>query len=670
MQTSAIAQGGMNHPANSSVPALKDGQLVYAKVNKIYSNQTADITIGNMRLTAQLDAPIAVGRKYWFQVQQTGDMTALKVMQSEGSPQSIKDMASQLLQHLSLPATKENAALAQFVVRNQIPVAKEQFMVALQLTNEADRPAEAMQVLKTLHTMSLPVTESIFKAVLSIDHNQPLQQTLQSALQALETPQNDSEATLKALLSHMLESPEEKVAEQGLQKLVSTWLASKGELSDRLFRILQNIGFFPENLPQEEVVYNSLQLMGKQSAFIRNPAVQEAITLLAQMKPNQSNTQGEAIEQLKPLISRSLMESQPGSAEQKLWKAVQQEWASSDLTADRGTRVRLAGNKARSQMASAASHSDMSSKKGREAGNLLKAVYSTAKFLLQYIQSAATGIASTKQSLQLLSEGGGMDKDYLFPKQQIIQILSQSLEHEEKTVYNQWDRQLVKKVLYQEQQQLNQPAGTMLAKELKQTIKLLGLDFEHYLAHTAKGEALKEQNLFTLKPLLMKVLAETQNPAVKEHAELLVQKITAQQLLSYQTGPLLHHFVQIPLSFQGYSTELSMQWSGRQKDNGEIDASFCRVLFYLQLEHVDEIVVDMTVQNKVIKIDIKNEQAGLLKDLSTPFMERIKTNLEAVGYQLSGLSFEKPLSKAAEKPLANHLFYGKKSSYNGVDIKI
>ena len=28
-----------------------------------------------------------------------------------------------------------------------------------------------------------------------------------------------------------------------------------------------------------------------------------------------------------------------------------------------------------------------------------------------------------------------------------------------------------------------------------------------------------------------------------------------------------------------------MQWSGRKKENGQIDPSFCRVLFYLELEN-------------------------------------------------------------------------------------
>jgi len=114
-----------------------------------------------------------------------------------------------------------------------------------------------------------------------------------------------------------------------------------------------------------------------------------------------------------------------------------------------------------------------------------------------------------------------------------------------------------------------------------------------------------------------------------------------------------------------------MQWSGRKKKNGSIDPTYCRVLFYLQLENIRETVIDVVVQNSIMKVTILNEQASVLKIVSQSFLAQMKKKLSEAGYQISSISFEKPTSlrssilNAQEK---NGIY--ETISYNGVDIKI
>ncbi|MFS0782323.1 hypothetical protein [Bacillus sp. 1P06AnD] len=668
MQTMNIGQSLPPQTGPEQTPALRDGQMVYAKINKIYSNQTAEISIGANKYTAMLDAPIAVGERYWFQVQQTGDTTALKVLPGNGGSQSIKDMAIQLLQHLSIHSSKESMLLAQFFVKNQMPVTKEEFSQALQFLSMPEKSNQVLNVLKTMHSLNLPMNESIFKALFSLEEKMPMHTSIQTLMHALEMPENEAEQNLKGVLSYMMESPADKVAERGLKKLYSTWLASKGELKDHLFRILQNIGMFPKNSRQEDVIMDALIDMAKSGRIVKNPSIQEAALLLGQLNKNEGiqEKQIELVSQLRNKINERIVHTPQSSDEYKLWKSLKQLWEQTNMNSHTGhTVVRSSGEQTRQSTSSRITAA------GNQPMQASMNIVPSAKQLLLYIQSTVNEISSSKENLQILSKSAGAENGYRLPKQQIINLLSKSEVSPMEDVYNHWDRQLITKVLYAERQQLQQPSSALIGNEIKQAIRLLGLGFEHYLAHTEKGSAIKEQELMTLKPLLMKVLAETQNPAVKEHAEQLLNKITGQQILSNQTGPLQHFFMQIPFSFGHFRSDVSMQWSGRESSNGEIDPSFCRVLFYLDLEHLNETVIDMVVQNRVMKIEIKNEHANVLKKISSPYMKICKEKLEEIGYKVSGVSFEEP---ANDFSIQDQVDLGKllegQPSYNGVDIRI
>lgn len=50
--------------------SLKNGQILFGKVNKVFLNQTAEVQFGHQKMVATLDIPLRTGVKYWFQVQQ------------------------------------------------------------------------------------------------------------------------------------------------------------------------------------------------------------------------------------------------------------------------------------------------------------------------------------------------------------------------------------------------------------------------------------------------------------------------------------------------------------------------------------------------------------------------------------------------------------------------
>lgn len=209
------------------------------------------------------------------------------------------------------------------------------------------------------------------------------------------------------------------------------------------------------------------------------------------------------------------------------------------------------------------------------------------------------------------------------------------------------------------------------ASTMKRFIKTLGLSYERHLFVEPLDRYLTEglKNADELKPQLLRLLDEAHSPAVRETAEKLVSKITGFQLLSQETGPVQQLVVQMPVLLGEKMSEITMQWSGKKTPDGKIDANYCRVLFYLQLEHLNETVIDVQIQNRIMSIQVINEQSSL-KKLSLPFLPALKSELSEMGYHLSALNFKQPGESSLEgerKKLAG--VYTKKE-YTGVDIKI
>nr|WP_259545798.1 hypothetical protein [Heyndrickxia oleronia] len=202
--------------------------------------------------------------------------------------------------------------------------------------------------------------------------------------------------------------------------------------------------------------------------------------------------------------------------------------------------------------------------------------------------------------------------------------------------------------------------------ELFKTVnKKLGINYE---ADMLKGNAELNQTDNILKPLLVKYLQETNHPLEsKELAEQLVNKMNGQLLLSNPNNPITNIVYQLPIQLFGYQTEVTMQWSGKSKEDGKIDANYCKILFYLELEHLKETIVDMKVQNRVITIKIINE-GEYLPELSQKLIPPLKQALMEINYTLSAIQFDQPNKGNGGTERSN--IQKVHSQYSGVDIRI
>ncbi|MCP3739076.1 hypothetical protein [Rossellomorea sp. BNER] len=209
-------------------------------------------------------------------------------------------------------------------------------------------------------------------------------------------------------------------------------------------------------------------------------------------------------------------------------------------------------------------------------------------------------------------------------------------------------------------------SGLNIKDAIKEILGKLGLNLE---ARLHGNEPFSNNNLETVKPLLLEVLASSRVAAeVKEMAEKLLLRMNGQLLLSHDNGPLLQIIQSFPFYWLGHQTDIHIQWVGQKNENDELNAEHCRILFYIKLEYINEVIVDMQVQNRIVLLNIINEHPKL-KDLSSEFIPLLKKGLEKLNYQLSAVQFKMPVMN--DSLIESYYTYTQDNDIKtGVDLKI
>ncbi|WP_062197838.1 hypothetical protein [Massilibacterium senegalense] len=206
-----------------------------------------------------------------------------------------------------------------------------------------------------------------------------------------------------------------------------------------------------------------------------------------------------------------------------------------------------------------------------------------------------------------------------------------------------------------------------LAKTLKSIVPFLGLQYEKdMVTFMANREWMpKEQLLAQTKAILLEMRNQWKESSEGfQQVNELLNRHTALQLVNVQNQPLFQLLFHFPISFTKHIEEAIVQFEGKKNKNNEINPDFCRIVFYLQLEHVKETIVDVQIQNKIVSIHLYNEHS--LEKQVRILTPMLKMALEDLDYQLSFVkSIEK--NEPEQKPLLETI---SDATYQEVDIRI
>ncbi len=578
-----------SQPVQQSTPnrmlPMKEGQVIHGSIVKIFPNDTAELQIGAQKVIAKLETPLQAGNAHFFQVTKSEPNLQLKVVsepliQSNSSSQT----TVQLIKAMNLPNTKEMQVAVQFFLKEQIPMAKEQLVQAVQLLKQLPTNVTMKSALESIQKMTelkIPLTPKLFETVISGKSKEGLHSLLQSFKAALlqdTTISTSSKNSLLQILQKLSQPFEEPVAGVVLGKQIETLQNTQVSISTRLpiLQALKQAGILPIQATLSQPILPTAK------ATLQNTAG-ELMGKFGQATPNEKEI---IMEQVK-------------------------NWVNSQVTLN---------STQKEQILSVLKNSDPNGQITPINNALIKA-FSEQSQHAAFLKDE-NGITPKEHLLSLLGKGGGSES-FSQNLQQILKISKSSI-----------NPIISQQMIQSEETVLQQLDGKAFEHAMKEVLKTLGFSYEARLG--TNSEEIR-QIASTLKPQLVELIQhQTVSANVKEQAELVLGRMNGLQLLSNENGPQHQLLMQVPLEFLGKKMDATLEWKGRMLENGKIDPEFARIMFYLQLEALEETVIDMQVQNRIVTINLYNHDTHL-QTQAEMLKESLKKGLQAVGYQLSGV---------------------------------
>lgn len=222
---------------------------------------------------------------------------------------------------------------------------------------------------------------------------------------------------------------------------------------------------------------------------------------------------------------------------------------------------------------------------------------------------------------------------------------------------------------------LDRSSEGTLGKKLNLLFQQIGYQYDRSVLQLLQQRTGNTMEKFQqLKGLLLQVQQQQLSSVLQEKVSFIVNRITAQQLLSTSQDGLIANFsVIIPVRLFEKETDLTIQWQGKKERDGKLNPDHCRILFYIQLETLKETIVDVQIQNRIVSLHVINDRTKPLQLISI-FQPFLKEALEKHNYQLTSIKWTQPKNSEQRPTSPNSdplTSYNKtQRGYQGVDIRI
>lgn len=624
MQTQQTQQTQLNQPLT-----LREGQVFHGTIKQLYPDQMAEVQVGNHKLIAKLEVPLKAGDAHFFQVSNTNGQTELKVVTGPMTQSMTPtQQMNQLLESMNLPKTSEMQQVLSHFMKEQIPISKEQLIQAEQwlknLPAGVSKP-DALLAMQRMVDFKMPFTNDVFQALVQGSKTDGMSTSIDNLAQLLANQIGGNETLKSNILQQIQTLAKPFDAEIGgvlLARASNTLVDSSSTMANKLqaLNLLKESGIVPQsaNLQNWQSQAQTTTQAPSQQATQAGQLVQQIL----QAKPENST---QLIEQVKTFIqNENLLTS---TQKEQLQQLVQR---FTQLPQTKQT-LEVFGKQIQDQLIKAFSENT--------AGRL-------------FTQNE-NGLSTKDQLLSLLKpESLSQNNEMLL--RNIVKVATDSPQPAIQSAVTQAEAQVQSAV-----------DSKAMEQAMKTVLKGLGISYEASLSSKASDlQSVAQQ----LKPQLLALIQDAQTPPVmRDAAETVMARMNGMQLLSTENGHQHQLVMQVPLEFFGKKMDATLQWSGRMKEDGKIDANYARVLFYLQMESIQETVIDMQVQNRIITINVFNDNTQL-DAIANPLKLALKEGLAEKDYYLSGI-FIKPF----EQTLSEKVTQKSKDvddQQGGVDIRV
>ncbi|MFS3913327.1 glycosyltransferase [Bacillus australimaris] len=180
------------------------------------------------------------------------------------------------------------------------------------------------------------------------------------------------------------------------------------------------------------------------------------------------------------------------------------------------------------------------------------------------------------------------------------------------------------------------------------------------------SQDVKSQELHQLKLVLNEVRQADLPEPVKKEVEQLFHRLNGQLFVQQENQTVSQMMVSYPLFSKHSVQDLTFILKGHKNKDGSIDISQCRLMFYLNMENLEETLIDCTIQQKVMSITV--ETAHELQGTINPMIPAVRENLNALGYSLTGITAKKRQEPVDPSHFLDEHFH--KISEKGLDLRV
>ena len=671
IQSNSSTQVAANQPL-----MLRQDQVFHGTIKQLYPNQMAEVQVGNQKLMAKLEVPLKLGDAHFFQVTSTNPQTELKVVTGPMSQtMPIAQQLAQLMETMNLPKSNEMQQVLAHLMKAQLPLSKEQLIVAESWLKNLPAGVEknnALQAVQRMVELKMPFTTTVFQALTQGAKTDGMSANLTNLAQLLANQPGGNDALKSNLLQQIGQLAKPLNNETGgilLARATQTLMDNTAPVASRLqaLALLKEAGIVPQNanlqnwrianqqttqgqvnqgqatqqagqtttpLPQQvgQTTIPLPQQAGQTTTPLPQQAGQTTIPLPQQAGQMLQQLTQTTPEQIKPMLEQvKAWVANESLLSQTQKQQIQQLITRFEQIPPSKQAIEALTNQMQQQLMKAYSEN------------------ATSRLFTQNDQ----GISAKDQLLSLIKPDSNLPlTDQLL--RNLVKVTSDSPQPQIQSTLTQAEAQV-------------QAATDSRAMEqaIKTVLKGLGVSYEATLANKSGDiQAVAQQ----IKPQLLMLIQDVQTPpALKDAAEMVMARLNGMQLSSGENGHQHQLVMQVPLEFFGKKIDATLQWNGRMKDDGKIDANFARVMFYLNMETLQETVIDMQVQNRVVTINVYNDIPNL-DSLATSLKGALKTGLLDKEYTLSGV-FIKPFGEREGKPVTK-MSNQQEEQQGGVDLRV
>ncbi|SDN27457.1 hypothetical protein [Alkalicoccus daliensis] len=567
-------------PSSTASIQLKPGQIFHGKITQLYTGSLAKLQVGQMQLTAQLEAQLEKGEKYWFRVAPGEGIPRLKVIENVSSATAQKHQSvQQILQQMGLQVNNQNEKMIQFLSQQNLPFTKQNVINAAPLLLNSPLPEkDTLQLLSSMMQRQLPISRDSFHALASLQNQLPLAEAMNQLAGALRANNIPGTMHLQQQLTSLQQTGQGNAPAQ-LKEIMQFISGSNTEAREQMVQVLQRLGITNQN------TFNELIQQFKDGLL-----KQENFSVIKDIFPGalQRNGGSISIQQLSPL-----------QVFDHFIKHLQLPSANSALQL-----LQLLGVKDPPQ-----------------------AMQSLQNFSREAVPENFRGFENALKAVAVpVTDTGGATSVRSSEQLHPLRVLMQQL----------------------------------------------GLNYESSVRSMLQNGSQQEaQQAASLKANLLNMLQNTQLPqGIKEQADFLLNRITGMQIVNQeQQGPLQHLLIQLPIASFDKFQDITIQWSGKENAEGTMDENHCRILFYLHLENLKELVIDVQIQNRIVTVNVFNENKKPVS-VEKVWGPILTEKLLDMNYHLSSIQWKLPREELIKEPVNSQIQSTDYKPYKGVDYRI